>query len=304
MSLLVAGTVAIDDVKTPVAEEKQLLGGSAAYAAIAASFFHQPVELVGIIGNDYPQEHLELLKGKAVNLEGLEQVEEGSFHWSGEYFENMNRRETLSVSLNVLENWEPKVHQAGRQAEMIVLANMSPQNQLSTLDQCKSPHFVIADTMDLWIDIARSELLDVMKRIDLLVLNDSEAIQFAGTSNIVEAGKKLQEQGPKHIIIKLGEHGAFLFGSGEREFFRCSAYPLKEVFDPTGAGDSFLGAMAGYLVDHGTTRPTYEDMRQAVVRGSVMASFTCEAFSTQRLQEVSTDDFENRLAELRELTRF
>jgi len=304
MSLLVAGTVAIDDVKTPQAEEKQLLGGSAAYAAIAASFFHKPVELVGVIGNDFPEAHTSLLESKGINLDGLEQVEDESFHWSGEYFENMNRRETLSVSLNVLENWQPKVHETGREAEMIVLANMSPENQLTTLDQCDSPHFVIADTMDLWIDIAQDKLHEVMQRIDLLVLNDGEAMQFTGTNNLIEAGEILQKKGPGHVIIKLGEHGSFLFGDDHREFFRCAAYPLKEVFDPTGAGDSFLGAMAGYLVHHGATKPNYEDMRQAVVRGSIMASFTCEAFSTKRLAEVTPDEFEDRLAELRELIRF
>lgn len=304
MSVVIAGTVALDNVKTPQDSQDNLLGGSAAYAALAASIFTQPVHLVGIIGHDFPEAHLKLLGSKGITLEGLERSSGASFTWTGEYHEDMNSRTTHAVGINVLESWTPRLPAAAAGAKIAVLANMSPDNQLQTLEQCQGADFVVADTMDLWINIANERLHDVLKKIDLLVINDGEAKEFARTTNLVEAGRKLQEKGPRFVVVKRGEHGSYLFGEKPEEFFSCSAYPLDSVFDPTGAGDSFLGGMAGWLSAQGRTKPGFEDLRQAVVHGSVTASYTCEAFSTHRLQKVTLADVAGRLTELQRYTSF
>ena len=247
MSVIIGGTIAIDNVKTPTAEAKNLLGGSASFASLAASYYTDKVNLVGIIGHDYPAEHLAMLESHGVDLTGVERSESESFTWTGEYMENMNDRETHAVALNVLEGWEVKVPEVIADSNIVVLANMSPENQLQMLAQCQAENrYVIADTMDLWISIANEPLHEVLQNIDMLVLNESEARQFAETSNLILAGEKLLAKGPTHVIIKLGEFGAVLFGP-EGKMFRLHAWPLKEVADPTGAGDSFLGGMAGYL---------------------------------------------------------
>ncbi len=304
MSVVIAGTVALDNVKTPQDSQDNLLGGSAAYAALAASIFTQPVHLVGIIGHDFPEAHLNLLSSKGITLEGLERSSGASFTWTGEYHQDMNNRTTHAVGINVLESWTPKVPTSAAAAKIAVLANMSPDNQLQTLEQCSGADFVIADTMDLWISIANERLHDVLKKIDLLVINDGEAKEFARTTNLVEAGRKLQAKGPRYVVVKRGEHGSYLFGETPDAFFSCSAYPLDSVFDPTGAGDSFLGGMAGWLSSQGKTKPTFDDLRQAVVHGSVTASYTCEAFSTHKLQKVSQADIAGRLTELQKFTSF
>ena len=304
MSVTIAGSVALDNIKTPKESQDNLLGGSASYAALAASVFSKPVSLVGIIGHDFPQAHLDMLSSHGVGLDGLERSDGESFTWTGEYHDDMNSRETHKVGLNVLENWFPKVPEAAAAAKIVVLANMSPDNQLQTLEQCAGTDFVAADTMDLWIEIANERLHDVLKKIDLLVINDGEAKEFAGTTNLVEAGHKLLAKGPRYVVVKRGEHGSFLFGSGAGEFFACSAFPLHAVFDPTGAGDSFLGGMAGWLAANGKTQPTFEDLKSAVVHGSVVASFTCEAFSTHKLETVTAADVAERLSELRRFTEF
>ncbi len=305
MSLLIAGTVAIDNVITPTEKQEGLLGGSAAYAALAASIFSQPVHLVGIIGHDFPKPHLDLLTSRGISLDNVERSTGESFTWTGEYFADMNTRTTHKVGINVLETWLPKVTDAtASEIKIAVLANMSPDNQLQTLELCSKADFVIADTMDLWISIANERLHEVLKKIDLLVINDGEAKEFAATTNLIEAGRKLQAKGPKFVIVKRGEHGSYLFGEGAQDFFACSAYPLPSVFDPTGAGDSFLGGLAGWLAANGKTKPTFEDLKTAVVHGSVVASYTCEAFSTRRLQDVSAVDVAGRLAELRGYTAF
>lgn len=301
-SIIVGGTIAIDNVKTPVAEQSNLLGGSAAYASLAASFFHDSVNLVGVVGNDYPEEHLKMLGDHGVSLAGVERSQSASFTWSGEYLANMNDRETHAVALNVLEGWEVKIPQEISQSEIVVLANMSPENQLQMLAGCVAEsRFVVADTMDLWISIANEQLHEVLKKIDLLVINESEAREFAQTSNLVVAGERLLEKGPKHVIIKLGEFGALLFEKGGR-MFRCPAWPLREVVDPTGAGDAFLGGMAGYLAGLDSTSFTFEDLRQAMVCGTVTASYTCEAFSTQKLQGVDAAAIEQRKQQLKEMS--
>jgi sugar/nucleoside kinase (ribokinase family) len=306
-AVIIGGTIAIDHVKTPNAEAANLLGGSASYASIAASYYTSPVHLVGIIGKDFPKEHVELFNAKGITLDGVERSEGDSFSWSGEYHENMNDRTTRQVDINVLENWSVKVPTTIADAPVVVLANMSPENQLQMLDACTGAKFVVADTMDLWIAIANEKLHEVLKRIDLLVINESEAREFVGTSNLIVAGRRLLEKGPKHVVIKLGEFGAILFtanGTSSPQLFRCAAFPLTEVADPTGAGDSFLGALAGYLASTGKSEYTFEDIRQAVVQGSVVASFTCEAFSTRRLQTLSRAQIDERLAFLKSITHW
>jgi sugar/nucleoside kinase (ribokinase family) len=308
--IVIGGTIAIDHVKTPEAEGSNLLGGSAAYAALAASFFSRPVSLIGIIGHDFPKEHLEMLENRGICLKGVERSENESFTWSGEYHANMNERTTHRVGLNVLESWQVKVPESAAASPIVVLANMSPDNQLEMLDQCgigngstADGRFVIADTMDLWIEIANERLHEVLPQLDLFVLNEGEARELAGTSNLVKAGRILLEKGPRHVVVKLGEFGAMLFSRGG-EVFRCSAWPLEAVADPTGAGDTFLGAMAGYLAAQGA--PPYDAgaLRQAIIQGSMLASFTCEAFSTRRLEALSPTDLEERLRQFRQATHW
>lgn len=311
-SVIVGGTIAIDHVKTPEAEAADLLGGSAAYAALAASFFSRPVSLVGIIGHDFPPQHLDMLESRGISLDGVERSESESFTWSGEYHDNMNERTTHRVGLNVLESWQVKVPAAHAAAPIVVLANMSPDNQIEMLAQCgvdpsgngsDGSRFVIADTMDLWIEIANERLREVLPQLDLFVLNEGEARELAGTSNLVRAGRILLETGPRHVVVKLGEFGAMLFSKGG-EIFRASAWPLEAVADPTGAGDTFVGAMAGYLAAQGPPPYSAAQLRQAVVQGSILASFTCEAFSTRRLEELSAADLEERLNHFRQATHW
>lgn len=304
MSVIIAGTVALDNVKTPQDSQENLLGGSASYAALAASIFVQPVHLVGIIGHDFPKAHLNLLESKGVTLDGVERSSGASFTWTGEYHTDMNSRTTHNVAINVLEHWQPKVTAAGAGAKIAVLANMSPDNQIQTLEQCTGADFIAADTMDLWISIANERLHDLLKKVDLLVINDGEAKEFAGTTNLIEAGRRLQAKGPRFVVVKRGEHGSYLFGETPEDFFSCSAYPLDSVFDPTGAGDSFLGGMAGWLAANGKSKPTFSDLKTAVVHGSVTASFTCEAFSTHKLQKVTPADIKARIDALKAYTGF
>ena len=308
--IVIGGTIAIDHVKTPEAEAQNLLGGSAAYAALASSFFSRPVNLIGIIGCDFPNEHLEMLETQGVSLGGVERSENESFTWSGEYHTNMNDRTTHRVGLNVLESWQVKVPADSASSEIVVLANMSPDNQMEMLTQCdalkgvngnSSERFIIADTMDLWIEIANDRLHDVLPHLDLFVLNEGEARDLAGTSNLVKAGRLLLEKGPAHVVVKLGEFGAMLFSQGG-EVFRCSAYPLEQVADPTGAGDTFLGGMAGYLASLGHPPYSNANLREAIIKGSILASFTCEAFSTRKLEGLTEVEIETRLQSFREVT--
>lgn len=315
-AILVVGTIAIDNVKTPQASEVNLLGGSASYAALAASYSGCPVHLVGIIGHDFPSQHLAMLENHGITLDGIERSEGASFSWSGEYHENMNDRTTHQVAINVLENWQVKIPVAVRNAPLVVLANMSPENQMQVIEQCgtssSSSPFLIADTMDLWINIANERLHDVLKRVDLFVINEGEAREFVGTSNLILAGQRLLEKGPRHVVIKLGEFGAMLFSApangswtlSEDTFFRCAAFPLTEVADPTGAGDSFLGALAGHLAATGKSTFDFQDIRAAIVQGAVVASFTCEAFSTRRIEGLEIAEIGNRLEIFKKLTHW
>lgn len=303
MSVLVSGSIALDHVKTQKASQSDLLGGSAAYAAIAASYF-APVGMVGVVGRDFPAQHLDLFKKRQINLEGVEFSEGETFRWTGEYAEDMNNRETLEVALNVLESWQPTVAESQKATTIVnLLANAHPLNQHSVIDQFGSqPSFTIADTMDLWIQISRTELEELLQRIDLLVLNDSEAKLMAETSNAVTAGHRLRELGPRYVIVKKGEHGAMLFG--ESDFFACPAFPLSDVFDPTGAGDSFIGGFAGYLASLGPREYNFAELAGAVARGTILASFTCESFSTHALEGLTQERFEERLEAFRRYCGF
>lgn len=302
MKILVGGSVAIDNVKTPTANETNLLGGSASYAALAAAKLSSPVYLVGIVGNDFPQEHLDMLSDQGVDLSGLERSDQPSFTWTGEYHENMNERTTHNVAINVLEHWQVSVPQALTDAPFVVLANMAPVNQLQMLSQCNAKgKFVVADTMDLWIEVANEDLHEVLRKIDLLVINESEAREFANTNNLVLAGERLLEKGPRYVVVKLGEFGAMLFGP-EGAFFRCGAWPLRELVDPTGAGDSFLGGLIGSLAAEGAVSPSFGQLKQAIVKGSVLASFTCENFSTKSLETAGENVFLERFSGFQEIS--
>lgn len=304
MSIIIGGTIAIDHVSTPTAEAVNLLGGSAAYASLAASYYCQPAYLVGIVGHDFPQKHLSMLESHGVSLAGVEHSDGESFTWTGEYHDNMNERTTHRVGLNVLESWKVKVGPAIADCSIVVPANMSPDNQIEMLDQCTADQqFVIADTMDLWIEIANERLHEVLQRIDLLVINESEARELADDGNLIVAGEKLRKKGPRFVVIKLGEFGAILFGPDD-SIFRFHAWPLREIVDPTGAGDTFLGAMAGYLASFGGAEFSFHQIRDAIVRGSILASFTCEDFSTHRLESVTEEEIQQRLDAMKTMSHW
>src|SRR3989440_10214290 len=244
MSVLIVGSIALDTVKTPVEEHADLLGGSASYAALGASFF-SPVKLVGIVGNDFPAEEFDFWKSRQIDTEGVRRVEGKTFRWSGEYAWDMNTRETRFTVLNVFEHFQPNLPQSYRETDFVLLANIAPALQSHVLDQMKRPRFVVADTMDLWIETTRADLDALLPRVDLLILNDSEARELTKETSLIKAGRKIRKSGPQYVAIKKGEHGALLFG--EDQFFSCGAYPLEDIHDPTGAGDTFAGGMAGYL---------------------------------------------------------
>jgi len=294
MPVLIVGSIALDDIKTPVQERSGLLGGSAAYGAVAASFF-SPVLLVGVVGEDFPSEHVEFLRSRGVNLDGLKTAPGNTFRWSGEYLGDMNTRETRFVALNVFETFQPELPSHYRSSPIVLLANIAPPLQHAVLDQAERPGFVIADTMDLWIQTARDSLLELLRRVDLLILNDSEARELTGESNLVKAGRRLLGLGPRFVAVKKGEHGCLLFGEGG-EIFACPAFPLEEIHDPTGAGDTFAGGLAGHLASL-RGRPGFADLREGVLRGTVLASFNVEAFSLERLRTLDGRQVEDRLAE-------
>jgi sugar/nucleoside kinase (ribokinase family) len=291
----------LDDVKTPVDERFDLLGGSASYAAVAAGYF-SPVNLVGIVGEDFPSEHWNFLQSRGINLEGVQRVPGKTFRWSGEYMWDMNTRETRSIALNVFETFSPKLPDHYRASDFALLANIAPELQLQVLDQMERPKFVIADTMDLWINIAQPALLDLLKRVDMLILNDSEARELTKETSLIKAGKKIQALGPRIVAVKKGEHGCLLFG--EDEFFSCPAYPLEDIHDPTGAGDTFAGGLTGYLASRGNHNVSFKTLKTAVVVGSVLASYNVEAFSLERMRTVEQKDILARFAEFQDLAHF
>ena len=299
MSVLIVGTTALDSIKTPAKENPRLLGGSASHAAVAASFF-SPVQLVGGVGEDFPSKYLALYRKHGIDLAGLQILPGKTFHWSGEYEVNMNNRRTLATELGVIETFTPKLPAAYQNAAFVLLGNIAPALQHSVLDQLKRTKFVVADSMDLWLNIALPSLLKLLKRIDGFVLNDSEAALLTQEDNIFVALKKIHRLGPKYVIIKKGSHGSIL--SAPKGIFICPAYPLHTVEDPTGAGDSFVGGMMGNLA---TAKGTIDaKIRRAMVYGSVTASFCCEGFGLTATTRTQRAAIEKRVKELETMTRF
>jgi sugar/nucleoside kinase (ribokinase family) len=301
MSVLIVGSIALDTVKTPVEEHNDLLGGSASYAAAAASYF-SPVRLVGIVGSDFPESEFDFWKSRKIDTAGVQRIEGKTFRWSGEYSWDMNTRETHSTELNVFEKFEPKLPPAYRKSDFVLLANIAPSLQSHVLEQMEKPRFVVADTMNLWIDTARKDLDALMPNVDLLILNDSEAREMTKETSLIKAGRSIRKMGPRYVAIKKGEHGALLFG--DNEFFSCGAYPLEDIHDPTGAGDTFAGGMAGYLAGTIGGRITFTDLRKAMIYGSVLASFCVEAFSLDRLRNLTMEEINERYETFKLMSQF
>jgi len=302
MSLLIVGTMAFDALETPFGKVDRIIGGSATYAAWAASNFTQPIRQVSIIGGDFPQAEIAALEAKGVTFEGVEVVPDGkSFFWSGRYHLDMNTRDTLVTDLNVLAQFDPKIPDSYQDCKYVMLGNLAPAVQISVLKQLKNrPELVIMDTMNFWMDIAMDELQTALGMVDLLMVNDSEARQLSGEHSIVKAAKKIQKMGPKYLIIKKGEHGALLFY--EDKIFSAPALPLEDVFDPTGAGDTFAGGFIGYLARIDSI--SFESMKAAVIIGSAMASYCVEKFGPTRLQELNAEDIKNRVNDFVTLSNF
>jgi sugar/nucleoside kinase (ribokinase family) len=301
MSVLIVGSIALDTVKTPVEEHSDLLGGSASYASLAASFF-SPVKLVGVVGSDFPASEFDFWKSRKINSEGVQRVNGKTFRWSGEYAWDLNTRETRSVALNVFENFQPTLPKTYRSSDFVLLANIAPALQMHVLKQMEHPRFVVADTMDLWIETTRPDLDALLPKVDLLILNDSEAREMTKETSLIKAGRKIRKSGPRFVAIKKGEHGALLFGE-ENEFFSCGAYPLEDIHDPTGAGDTFAGGMAGYLA--GTVSTVhFTDLRKAMIFGSVLASFCVEEFSLERLRRLSMKEINERYETFKLISQF
>jgi cytidine kinase len=301
MSLLILGSIALDTVKTPVEEHSDLLGGSASYATAAASYF-SPVRLLGIVGSDFPQSEFDFWKSRKVDTAGVQRVNGKTFRWSGEYAWDMNTRETRSTELNVFEKFEPKLPASYRQTDFVLLANIAPSLQSLVLKQMEKPRFVVADTMNLWIETARKDLDALLPHVDLLILNDGEAREMTKETSLIKAGRKIRGFGPKYVAIKKGEHGALLFGHDE--FFSCGAYPLEDIHDPTGAGDTFAGGMAGYLAGTIGGEITFTDLRKAMIYGSVLASFCVEAFSLDRLRDLTMKQIDERYETFKMMSQF
>lgn len=302
MKLLAVGTVAFDAIETPFGQTDKILGGAATYIGLAASALDTDVSLVSVIGGDFPQEYLDMMTSKNINVDGVEMVKDGkTFFWSGKYHNDLNSRDTLVTELNVLADFDPKVPEHSAEAEVLLLGNLDPVVQLSVLERMKTqPKLVILDTMNFWMDIAWDNLMKVIAKTDVITINDEEARQLSGEYSLVKAAKKIHELGPKYVIIKKGEHGALLFHDGK--VFAIPALPLEEVFDPTGAGDTFAGGFAAYLTKKGDF--SFETMKTAILVGSAMASFTVEKFGTERIETVTKEELSERINQFKELTSF
>ncbi len=299
MSLLVVGSVALDSVETPFGKADNVLGGSATFFSAAASLL-TPVQLVGVVGNDYPMEKLEPLVARGVDFAGLERADGASFRWRGRYRHDLNSAETLETHLGVFSHFSPKIPEQFRRAPFVFLANIDPRLQREVLRQVERPRLVACDTMNFWIESRRPELLDLLEHVDLITLNDGEARQLTEQANLVKAARWILSRGPKHVIIKKGEHGAFMFT--ESTVFFAPAYPLENVFDPTGAGDAFAGGFMGYLARSGDL--SEPNLRRAVVYGSAMGSFAVEQFSIGRLLELTQKDIDQRVRDFHRLVSF
>ncbi len=300
--LLIVGTVAFDAIETPFGKTEKILGGAATYIGLSASFFEVESAIVSVVGDDFPEEYINLLKSKNIDLSGLEIVQGGkTFFWSGRYHNDLNSRDTLDTQLNTLADFQPKVPENFKNAEVVMLGNLHPLVQSSVLDQMiEKPKLVVLDTMNFWMDCALPELMEVIKRIDVITINDEEARQLSGEYSLVKAAAKIQKMGPKYVVIKKGEHGALLFH--DKEVFFAPALPLEEVFDPTGAGDTFAGGFAGFISQ--SKNISFGNLKNAVIFGSNMASFCVEKFGTERMQELTKEEVDNRLQQFRALTQF
>ncbi len=300
--LLVVGTVAFDAIETPFGKTDKILGGAATYIGLSASHFGVDSGIVSVVGGDFPDDYLHMLNAKNINTDGVEVIKSGkTFFWSGKYHNDMNSRDTLATELNVLEHFKPVVPDNYKNSDIVMLGNLHPLVQASVLDQMTvKPKLSILDTMDFWMDIALDDLLAVIKRVDVITINDEEARQLSGEYSLVNAAKIIHKMGPKYVVIKKGEHGALLFNEGK--MFYAPAMPLAEVFDPTGAGDTFAGGFAGYLAK--TEDLSFENLKNAVIYGSNLASFCVEKFGTERMQELTLDEVKERLEQFKELTQF
>ncbi len=302
MNLLTIGTVAFDNIETPKGKADRVIGGAATYISLAASYFVDKQSIVSIIGGDFPESELRHLEKKGINLEGVEIVQDGkSFFWGGKYHDNMNKRDTLFTELNVLADFKPKVPKIAKKTKYVMLGNLAPNDQLSVIKQMdKQPKLIALDTMNFWMDTSMKDLKKVIKKVDILTINDEEARQLSGEYSLVNAAKVIHKMGPKYLVIKKGEHGALVF-NGDKKFF-APALPLAEVADPTGAGDTFAGGMMGYLAS--TNKTGWEQMKSAVIYGSVMASFCVEDFSIRKLKNLKKSDIKKRIKEFEKLTNF
>ena len=301
MSILVVGSVALDSVETPFGKIEHALGGSATYFSIAASFFYHDIYLVGVVGTDFPKKHVDFLVSRGIDLDGLEQIEGGkTFRWGGSYVGDLNAAETHFTDLNVFSDFQPKLPESYKNSPYVFLANINPELQINVLKQMTNPKLVVCDTMNLWIDISRPMLLETLRKVDILILNDAEARQLTGENNLTRAGRKILTFGPTRVIIKKGEHGAISLT--ESTFFSAPAYPLTAVVDPTGAGDSFAGGFMGSLVTLNSL--SEQDIRRSIINGTVIASFNVEDFSLDRQRTLTPKEIDERFHQLEEIVRF
>lgn len=301
MSLLVVGSLALDTIETPFGKAERAPGGSATFISVAASYFIQPVRLVGVVGGDFPKSEIEFLQEREIDLEGLQIIEDGkTFHWHGRYNYDLNSRDTLKTELNVFADFDPLIPESFKKSRYVCLGNIHPQLQKKVYQQMSSPKLVVADTMNFWIQGNYDELIDVLQYINVLIINDSEARELSKEFNLFKAAKKVQGFGPKIVIIKKGEHGALLFY--EDEIFSAPAYPLESIYDPTGAGDSFAGGFIGYLAKSDDT--SYENMKRAVIFGSTIASFCVEKFSLEGTRDLSHLEIKDRFNEFKRFSAF
>jgi sugar/nucleoside kinase (ribokinase family) len=302
MSLIVVGSMAFDAIETPFGKSDKIVGGAATYIAWSASNFTRPVKQVSVVGGDFPKEEMKILEARGVAMDGVQVKEnEKSFFWSGRYHLDMNTRDTLETQLNVLGTFKPVVPDSYQDCEFLMLGNLAPSVQLSVINQLKNkPKLVVLDTMNFWMDTAMGDLEKVLKKVDVLLVNDAEARQLSSQYSLVSAAKSIMEMGPKYLIIKKGEHGALLFN--EDKVFFAPALPLEVVFDPTGAGDTFAGGFIGHIAR--TRDISFENMKSAIIIGSAMASFCVEKFGTTRLKELKREDIDSRIRQFKELTKF
>ncbi len=299
--LVIVGTVAFDAIETPFGKTEKILGGAATYIGLAAAKFNVDGVIVSVVGGDFPEEYIHMLADKGMNIDGLEIVEDGkTFFWSGKYHNDMNSRDTLATELNVLADFNPKVPTAYQDSEVVMLGNLHPLVQLSVIEQMSDSKLIVLDTMNFWMDNTLDELMQVIAKVDVITINDEEARQLTGEYSLVVAAQKIMAMGPRYVVIKKGEHGALLFH--DDDIFYAPALPLEEVFDPTGAGDTFAGGFCGYLAKTGDY--SYENMKNAIIYGAALASFTVEKFGTERLFELSKKEMHRRLQQFKNLTQF